>query len=227
MIQVCMSGRNPTMRHLLRTHRVSVNALHEMIARDDVVLLYEESNRQAADIYTKAFTNPDKWRYACELISVFTPEVQASIAGESQSISSVPPLLVPPQVAPPRFEEIEGCPEQGVTTPRGAVMTVHEAVDHSEPAPGDRWPRKANRPRDAPAREIHFRTQYIVPSLPWPPRALSAASRATHLAASEWHGMGWGFARVSQVKRLMWTFSSLMSVSCKLHTGLGACGITF
>jgi hypothetical protein len=58
MIQVCMSGRNPTMRHLLRTHRVSVNALHEMVPRDDVVLLYEESHRQAADIYTKAFTNP-------------------------------------------------------------------------------------------------------------------------------------------------------------------------
>jgi hypothetical protein len=103
MIQVCMSGRNPTMRHLLRTHRVSVNALHEMVARDDVVLLYEESHRQAADTYTKAITNPDKWRYACELASVFIPEVQASIARVPQSASSVPPLLVPPTGCPAAF----------------------------------------------------------------------------------------------------------------------------
>jgi hypothetical protein len=91
MIQVCMSGRNPTMRHLGRTHRVSVNALHEMIHRDDVLLIYEESSRQAADIYTKAFTNPDKWKYACELISIFASEVQASIACDLEGTKKVPP----------------------------------------------------------------------------------------------------------------------------------------
>ena len=30
MIQVCRSGKNPTMRYLLRTHRVSVDWLHEI-----------------------------------------------------------------------------------------------------------------------------------------------------------------------------------------------------
>jgi hypothetical protein len=40
MMQVCLSGRNPTMRHLNRTHRVSINVLHEMVHRDDIVLMY-------------------------------------------------------------------------------------------------------------------------------------------------------------------------------------------
>ena len=59
MIAVCRSGRNPTMRHLHRTHRVSIDWLHEVCQRDDVVLLYEVSDRQCADIFTKAFANPE------------------------------------------------------------------------------------------------------------------------------------------------------------------------
>ena len=52
MFALCKSGRNPTMRHLHRTHRVSVDWLHEVFARDDVVLLYETSERQCADVFT-------------------------------------------------------------------------------------------------------------------------------------------------------------------------------
>ena len=74
MIAVCRSGRNPTMRHLHRTHRVSVDWLHEIFQRDDVVLTYEVSDRQCADIFTKAFANPEKWRHVCELIAVLSPE---------------------------------------------------------------------------------------------------------------------------------------------------------
>ena len=53
MIRVCESGRNPTVRHLLRTHQIQVDWLHEVVGRDDVIMLYETSERQAADVFTK------------------------------------------------------------------------------------------------------------------------------------------------------------------------------
>ena len=45
------------MRHLHRTHRVSVDWLHETFERGDIVLLYETSERQCADIFTKSFVH--------------------------------------------------------------------------------------------------------------------------------------------------------------------------
>ena len=62
MIQIMKHGRNPTMRHLARTHRISVAFLHEQFAEGDFQLCYEVSSRMAADIYTKGFTDPVKWQ---------------------------------------------------------------------------------------------------------------------------------------------------------------------
>ena len=77
MIQVIKTGRNPTMRHLHRVHRVSAAWLHERLGpvpgRDDVALEYTKSEDMRADIYTKHFTNPDKWVHACSLISALNP----------------------------------------------------------------------------------------------------------------------------------------------------------
>ena len=82
------------MRHLERTHRVNIDWLHEAGQMEDVVLSYEGSSRQASDIFTKCFTNPDKWIHATELIGVFPVEVFEAIEkGEKFS--------VPPQVAIP------------------------------------------------------------------------------------------------------------------------------
>ena len=55
MIGVVRSGRNPTMRHLERSHGVSISWMHEMFTRDYMYLAYEVTDRMAADIYTKAF----------------------------------------------------------------------------------------------------------------------------------------------------------------------------
>ena len=56
MIQVIKTGRNPTMRHLHRVHRVSVAWLHERLGpvpgRDNVTLEYTKSEDMRADIYT-------------------------------------------------------------------------------------------------------------------------------------------------------------------------------
>ena len=60
------------MRYLQRTHRVSVAWLHERFKEvQELQLLYTTSGRMCADIYTKAFSDPEKWRHACDLINIF------------------------------------------------------------------------------------------------------------------------------------------------------------
>jgi hypothetical protein len=75
MIQVCRTGKNPTMKWLSRTHRVSVASLHEMLGNPasklDVTLGYRNTNYMSADIYTKAFSQEDKWLHAAKLINHF------------------------------------------------------------------------------------------------------------------------------------------------------------
>ncbi len=68
MLRVIKTGRNPAMRYLGRTHRISVSWLHEVCASDDVCLEYTQSTDMAADIYTKAYTNAMKWKAVCLLI---------------------------------------------------------------------------------------------------------------------------------------------------------------
>ena len=58
------------MRHLGRTHRVSVAWLHERFAELGLLLRYEMTPRQAADIYTEAFYEARKWIAACLLINI-------------------------------------------------------------------------------------------------------------------------------------------------------------
>ena len=74
MIQVVRTGKNPTMRHLGRVHRVAIAWLHEQIPQQHIDLKYEVSERQAADIYTKAFTVSAEWDKATKLINVLDPQ---------------------------------------------------------------------------------------------------------------------------------------------------------
>jgi hypothetical protein len=74
MIQVCKTGKSPTMRHLGRTHRVEVHWLHEMFSQPYMRLLKEESLRMRADIFAKAFENPETWGHALEMIAHVDPK---------------------------------------------------------------------------------------------------------------------------------------------------------
>ena len=76
MLRVIETGRNPTMRYLHRTHRVSVAWLHERFQDPEVnaKTFCEESDQMCADIYTKAFTDPVKWVHVCDLINTFDPK---------------------------------------------------------------------------------------------------------------------------------------------------------
>jgi hypothetical protein len=74
VIEVVRTGRNPTMRHLGRVHGVSVGFLHEFYKQDDMIMYYVSSSLMAADIYTKAFVDGQKWRDLCNKIRIFTEE---------------------------------------------------------------------------------------------------------------------------------------------------------
>ena len=132
MIRVCETGRNPTMRHLGRTHRVSVDWLHEQFSSDQISLLYEKTDRQAGDIFTKGFTNPDKWRHAAELINILSPDLLKAIGRGSAKPSSS--FEVPPQVAVP-----QDAPEQSNScVSYAAACLAEDAPASSGTVPVDR-----------------------------------------------------------------------------------------
>ena len=58
-IAVIRSGRNPTMKHMGRTHNVSLAWLHERFVDEASLykLHYERSERMRADVFTKGFVN--------------------------------------------------------------------------------------------------------------------------------------------------------------------------
>ena len=44
--------------------------LHEIFGHDQIDLMYERSDCMAADIFTKAITNKDKWKHALDLVNI-------------------------------------------------------------------------------------------------------------------------------------------------------------
>jgi len=63
-------GFSAEMRHLERTHRVSLAWLAEVFALDQIELNYCVSAKQAADIFTKSFDVIQKWKDAVRLIGI-------------------------------------------------------------------------------------------------------------------------------------------------------------
>ena len=54
-------GKSQAMRHVLRTHRVSIQWLHDMCERGEFDVYDCPTHLQRADIFTKHFTDRDKW----------------------------------------------------------------------------------------------------------------------------------------------------------------------
>ena len=72
------------MRHIGRTHGVSVAWMFERFQQDDYSLGYCDTADQAADIYTKAFSDPLKWKHACELAGVVDPKTLPRVIKEHE-----------------------------------------------------------------------------------------------------------------------------------------------
>ncbi len=64
------TGRAPTLRHITRTHRVSVAWIHERVSSPDLNLRDCVSEVMAVDIVTKHFFSREKWVSVCELIGI-------------------------------------------------------------------------------------------------------------------------------------------------------------
>ena len=74
MIRVIETGRNPTMRYLHRTHRISIATLHDIITGQvtdaKINCEYTTSAEMAADVFTKGFTDKTKWKHATRSVGI-------------------------------------------------------------------------------------------------------------------------------------------------------------
>ena len=86
MLQCVKTGRNPTMRHLARTHRVSVGWIHEQYRSGHFIFAHESGERMPPDIFTKMFADKSKWKAARMLINVVLPEEIKQVMEEGKEI---------------------------------------------------------------------------------------------------------------------------------------------
>ncbi len=70
MAAAIRSGRNPTMRHLHRTHGIHISWMYDQCMSDQIQVRYVTTTLMAADIYTKAFQDAVKWNNLCEHINI-------------------------------------------------------------------------------------------------------------------------------------------------------------
>lgn len=66
------------MRHLERTHGISIQWTHEIFQHDLIFLAYEITAKMCADIHTKAFKDYMTWKRACMLINILSYEEMSS-----------------------------------------------------------------------------------------------------------------------------------------------------
>ena len=70
-VQIFKKEKDPTLRHLGRTHRVNVSwVCGAFKGLKEVELMYCKTDEMAADIFAKAVTNPITWNAALELIGI-------------------------------------------------------------------------------------------------------------------------------------------------------------
>ena len=90
-IQVCQNGFSSKLRHIGRTHKVNLQSVKDEIMRESTHLEYTITDKQAADIFTKAL-EPMKWPAALEMLGVVSPDrlkssVSAAAAPGNQKIN--------------------------------------------------------------------------------------------------------------------------------------------
>ena len=86
-IRVVLKGFSPKLRHISRTHKVNISSVHEIVQDDNISVDYCETDKQAADIFTKALA-PMKWGNALALLGMECLESPTSVVRPSSSISS-------------------------------------------------------------------------------------------------------------------------------------------
>ena len=96
-MQIIETGRNPSLRHINRTQKVSVSWLHDVfdhVMSEQIKMTYCPTKEQKAGIFTKAFSDAADWTHACELIGILLPADIARHRDQPQEAASAP---APPQ----------------------------------------------------------------------------------------------------------------------------------
>ena len=71
VIKMIIKGRNPTMRHVSRTHRVALDWLFDRINLDlKIQIKYIDTKNQLADILTKGNFTCDEWNHLLSLFNI-------------------------------------------------------------------------------------------------------------------------------------------------------------
>jgi len=74
VIQICIKGRNPTLRHVPRVHRVNIDATYERIREDPGIFMrYWPTHAQFADILTKGSFTASSWTDLVNLLQIRVP----------------------------------------------------------------------------------------------------------------------------------------------------------
>ena len=74
-IKVVQAGFSQKLRHILRTHKVNLASLSEVIEHSPSASIdYIDTKEQAADVFTKAL-EPLKWPNALKLLGMFKKSV--------------------------------------------------------------------------------------------------------------------------------------------------------
>ena len=80
-ITVVKKGFSKKLRHISRTHKVNLGSLKEVCVNDDTEILYIETKKQAADIFTKALA-PHLWDSALDMLGIQRAEPPPPLEGE-------------------------------------------------------------------------------------------------------------------------------------------------
>ena len=86
------SGRSPALRHLGRTHGVSLAWLHEQTAVDGIDVDRVDSSFQLTDLFTKAYDSTVDWKEKLKVISHVASE--RNQAGRLRPLSTYPTLAI-------------------------------------------------------------------------------------------------------------------------------------
>ena len=131
-LTIMRTGKNPTMRHLSRTHRINIGFIHEVVQSGQVTVERCRSEDMCSDVFAKNFSNPAKWEHVTENIGHVDPEVmwgrgagRSGPGGQSPSRSAATPGVLADGEA------------KAMPMPRGAAKATpgpHSEANASRPA---------------------------------------------------------------------------------------------
>ncbi|WP_288993063.1 polyprotein of Ty1/Copia retrotransposon, partial [uncultured Marinobacter sp.] len=138
MIRVCHTGRNPTMRYLSRVHRISIAWLYERFGAENIHLCYTDTKLMAADIYTKAFSDPVQFKHACWLINHMDPsEFNAVLSKDFRALEQshdIPADMVLPGQRENFLKYNDGNPQKHLPASPVIQRVLRDTVDAAKPA---------------------------------------------------------------------------------------------